>query len=98
MAKHAVAQVIAQAVVDLGRSCLLLPQFIHSCMRKVTFAVQFAVVCQHEPVAENIVCGGEQAASSFRKTVNTITVRLGQKTDVSSGVAILLLVWTISAG
>ena len=59
MAEHAIAQMIPQAVVDFGRSGLLFPQFIHCGMRKVTFAVQFAVVCQQEAIAENIVGGGE---------------------------------------
>ncbi len=67
-------------------------------MRKVAFAVQFAVVCQHEAIAENVVCGGEQAAPSFGKTVNAITVRFGQEADASSDVTVFFFVWAVSAG
>ena len=98
VAKHAVAQMIAEAVIDLGRSGLFFPQFLHGGMRQVAFAVQFAVVGQHEAIAENVVRGGEQAAPGFGKTVNAIAERLRQETDAAPGVTVLLLVRTVGAG
>src|SRR5512133_2217862 len=89
---------VAQAVVDLGRSRLLFSQFIHRRVRKIAFAIQYAVVCQHQAIAEYVMSGGEQAASRFGKPMHTVTERCGQEPNGASGVSVLFLVWTVSGG
>src|SRR6185436_15151269 len=49
-------------------------------------------------VAENVVRGGEEAAARFGKTVNAIAVWFAQERDPTTGVTILFLVRTVSAG
>jgi hypothetical protein len=60
VAEQAVAEVVAEAVVDLGFAGLFCSQFVQGGARQVAVAVEFAVVGEHEAVAEDVVRGGEQ--------------------------------------
>jgi hypothetical protein len=82
VAEPAVAEV-AEAVVDLGFAGLFCSQFVHSGVRQVAVSVEFAVVGQHQAVAEDVVRGGEQAAAGFGVAVSSIAVWLGQEEDAS---------------
>src|SRR6267154_1625667 len=86
---------IAQAVIHLGRSSLLLSQFVHRYVRQIALAIQFAVVGQHQAIAENVVRGGEKAASGFGKTMNPVAERFGQEADIAVGVSGLFFVWAV---
>src|SRR5690242_2351203 len=88
---------VAQAVIDLGLSRLLLPQFVHRGVREVAPTFQLTVIGEHQAITEYVVRGGEQSAPHFGKPVYTIAQWLAQKADLAPRVAVLFLVRAVRA-
>src|SRR5260221_2147944 len=89
---------IAEAVIDVRGSGLLLAQLVHRRVGEIAMAVECSIITKHQAIAENVVRRGEEAAGGFGISMNAIAPRLCQKANIAASIASLFFVGAISAG